>query len=96
MPRRIASRLSRMAATPSVHQDFARVGLVEAVQDRHQRRLAGAVLADDAVDRAATDGKIDAAAGLHRPEPLVDPTQLDRWRGSVGLQNQFGQALSLM
>ncbi len=37
----------------AVDADLAAVGLVEAVEDRHQRRLAGAVLADDAVDRAA-------------------------------------------
>ena len=41
----------RLAADP----DLAAVGLVEAVEDRHQRRLAGAVLADDAVDGAALD-----------------------------------------
>ena len=33
----------------AVDEDLAAVGLVEAVQDAHQRRLAGAVLADDAV-----------------------------------------------
>ena len=33
-------------------QDLAAVGLVEAVEDAHQRRFAGAVLADDAGDRA--------------------------------------------
>src|SRR3546814_5075140 len=35
---------------PPVDEDLAAVGLVEAVEDAHQRRLAGAVLADDAVD----------------------------------------------
>ena len=37
----------------AVDTDLAGVGLVEAVEDGHQRRFAGAVLADDAVDRAA-------------------------------------------
>ena len=41
----------------AVDADLAGIGLVEAVQDRHQRRLAGAVLADDAVDRAALDAR---------------------------------------
>ena len=39
----------------AVDADLAGIGLVEAVQDRHERRLARAVLADDAVDRAALD-----------------------------------------
>ena len=39
----------------AVDTDLAGIGLVEAVQDRHQRRFAGAVLADDAVDRPALD-----------------------------------------
>ena len=51
--------------------DLAAVGLVEAVEDRHQRRLAGAVLADDAVDGAALDFQIDVAIGADRAEALV-------------------------
>ena len=39
----------------AVDTDLAGIGLVEAVQDRHEGRLARAVLADDAVDRAALD-----------------------------------------
>ena len=57
--------------------DLAAVGLVEAVEDRHQRRLAGAVLADDAVDRAALDLQMDVAVGMDRAETLVDADQLD-------------------
>ena len=57
--------------------DLAAVGLVEAVEDRHQRRFAGAVLADDAADRAALDGEIDVAIGPDGAEALVDPDQLD-------------------
>ena len=52
MPALIASCGPRMRALPAVDQDRAAVGLVEAVEDVHQRRLAGAVLADDAVDRS--------------------------------------------
>jgi len=37
---------------PAAYEDLASVGLVVAVQDPHQGRLAGTVLADDAVDRA--------------------------------------------
>ena len=62
---------------PALDADLAGIGLVEAVEDRHQRRLAGAVLADDAVDRARLDLKIDGAVGVDRTEALVDADQLD-------------------
>ena len=39
----------------AVDPNLAGIGLVEAVEDRHQRRFAGAVFADDAVDEAALD-----------------------------------------
>ena len=55
--------------------DLAAVGLVEAVEDRHQRRLAGAVLADDAVDGAALDFQMDVAVGMDRAKTLVDADQ---------------------
>ena len=64
----------------AVDQDLAAVGLVEAVEDVHQRRLAGAVLADDAVDRAGRDDEVDVAVGVDRAEALVDAAQLDRRR----------------
>ena len=57
--------------------DLAAVGRVEAVEDRHQRRFAGAVLADDAVDRAAFDDEIDVAVGVDGAEALVDSDELD-------------------
>ena len=41
----------------AVDADLAGIGLVETVEDRHQRRFAGAVLTDDPVDRAALDGR---------------------------------------
>ncbi len=42
----------RMNRTPA-HEDLARVGLIEAGENFDQRRLAGAVLADEGVDFAA-------------------------------------------
>ena len=73
-------RVLRAADRPllAVDQDLAAVGLVEAVEDVHQRRLAGAVLADDAVDRAGRDDEVDRPVGVDGAEPLVDPAQLDR------------------
>ena len=64
----------------AVDADRAGIGLVEAVEDRHQGRLAGAVLADDAVDRALGDGEVDVLVGVDRAEALVDADQLDRRR----------------
>ncbi len=68
------------SAVLAVDADLARIGVVVAVEDAHQRRLAGAVLADDAVDRALRDRDRDVAIGVHRAEALVDADQLDRRR----------------
>ncbi len=83
----VADRLARGADAHrlAVDADFAGVGFVEAVEDRHQRRLAGAVLADDAVDDAALDDEVDVLVGVNRAEALVDADQLDGGRGSAGL-----------
>jgi hypothetical protein len=62
----------------AVDADFAAIGSIEAVEDGHQRRLAGAVLADDAVHRAAPDLEVDVLVGMHRAEALVDADQFDR------------------
>jgi hypothetical protein len=61
----------------AVNEDVAIVGLVEAVEDRHQCRFAGAVLADDAVDRALPDLHVDVLVGVNEAEFLVDPLQLN-------------------
>jgi hypothetical protein len=57
MPAAIAAWLSGIWVF-AVDQDLARIGLVEAVEDRHQGRFARAVLADDAVDRAAATDRL--------------------------------------
>ena len=96
----------------AVDEDLAGVGPVEAVEDRHQGRLAGAVLADDAVDRARHDADRDVLVGLDGAEGLGDAAQLDRrgpglpgggWGGVVpprpvvGGQTQLsGQVLSVV
>src|SRR5438093_12870557 len=61
---------------------FRSVRLVVAVEDAHQSRLAGAVLADDAMDRARSHHERDVPVRVDRAEALVDPPQLDR-RGRV-------------
>jgi hypothetical protein len=61
----------------AVDEDLARIGLVEAVQDRHQRRLARAVFADDAVDRALRHRDVDVLVRLDRTEGLGNARQFD-------------------
>jgi hypothetical protein len=65
-----------------VEQDLALVGLVQAVEDVHQRGLAGAVLAEQAVDLAGLDGQADVVVGGQRAESLGDAPQFElhlRW-----------------
>ena len=58
----------------AVEEDLSGIGLLDAEQDLHQRRLAGAVLADHGVDRAGRDGKIDVLVGVNAARiGLVDP-----------------------
>jgi hypothetical protein len=60
--------------------DLALIGPKMAVEDVHQRRLAGAVLADQPADAAARDYEIDVAVRGGRAEAFADPAQLDRGR----------------
>ena len=78
----VADRLARGADSDrlAVDADLACVGFVEAVEDRHQRRFAGAVLADDAVDDSALDDEIDVVVGVNRAEALVDADEFDGGR----------------
>ena len=76
-------RLGDLASRPA-DADLARIRLVEAVEDRHQGRLAGAVLADDAVDGAALDPQRDVVIGRDRAEPLGDARKFDRGRRCSG------------
>ena len=72
---RVLRRLRIAAGSPS-HEDLAAIRPVIAVQDAHQRRLAGAVLADDAVDRSAAR---ERRSGSHGPRRTTCRSwQLDR------------------
>ena len=74
----------------AVDLDLAAVGRDEPDQDLHQRRLAGAVLAEDAVDLAAVEVEVDAVAGDDVAVALGDPCgwrrrdAADRSRSQVG------------
>jgi hypothetical protein len=54
--------------------DLPAVAVVDAHQDVHQRRLAGAVLADEGVNLAREDIEVDAVEGEHAGECLDDAT----------------------
>ena len=62
---------------PIVEYHGSRVGSVDALQDAHQRRLAGSVAADNRVDRSRRDGEVDAIVGDDRAEPARDATRSD-------------------
>src|SRR5712691_3075839 len=50
----------------------------QAVEDIHQRRLAGAVLADEGVDLARAHRQVDVVVGDHARPRLRDPAQVER------------------
>ena len=82
MPAAMASLLSSIVYRPSRDPDLAPVRPVEAVEDAHQGGLAGAVLADDPVNRAALDREAHVPVGVDAPEALVDAEKLDRRRAA--------------
>ena len=59
IPRSIASRGELIVTGLPLIEDLALVGPVEAVEDVHQRRLAGAVLAEQRVHLAAAEVEVD-------------------------------------
>ena len=59
----------------AVELDLALVGLVEAVEHVHQRRLAGTVLAEEAVDLAGLHREGDRVVGHHAAEAFGDASQ---------------------
>ena len=61
----------------AVEEDLALVGLREPVEDVHQRRLAGAVLAEQRVHLAAAEVEIDVVVGDGAGEDLGDSPQLE-------------------
>jgi hypothetical protein len=65
-----------------VDEDLALVGLVEAVEDVHERGLARAVLTEQPVDLAGTDDQVDALVGDDARKPLCDPPQLELHAGA--------------
>ena len=77
MPTSIASVGDLNTPLLAVDADLAVVGLLHAVEDLHQRRLAGAVLPDEGVDGARADGEVDVVVGDDAREALADARQDD-------------------
>jgi hypothetical protein len=77
----------------AVDLDGPLVRPLHAVQDLHQRRLAGAVLPHDRVHLAGAHGEVDVAVGDHAGEPLRDPLEADDGLGhaapSTGVRRAF-------
>ena len=92
MPWLIASRDERILTGSPLTRISPEFGLVEAVENRHQRRFSGAILADDAVNDAAFDDEIDVIVGVNRAEALVDADQFDGGRGFLGLSGHAGRS----
>ena len=72
---RVLRRLERDGL--AVHQDLALVGLVEPVEDVHQGRLAGAVLAEQGVHLARPQVEVDVVVGDDSRKALRDPAKLE-------------------
>ena len=57
--------------------DVALVGSVRSVQRLHQGALAGAVLADDRMDRSGQHRQVHAVVGDHAGKSFDDPAEFD-------------------
>ena len=80
----IASRGEPMRTGSPSEADLALVGLVEPVEDVHERRLARAVLPEQGVHLALAQVEVDAVVRDQRAEALGDALELEgagwRWR----------------
>ncbi len=72
------------------------VGAVHPVEGLHQRRLAGAVLADDGVHRPAPHAQVDVVVGHDAGEALGDARELDGRRASSSAAVPCGTSVTVM
>ncbi len=77
IPRSSAVARGRDRRLDALDEDRAGVGAVQAGEDPDQRRLAGAVLAEQAVNLAPPERQVDPVVGEHSGEGLRDPHELD-------------------
>src|SRR5581483_5860594 len=97
-PPRVGRR-AELDRTP-VEEDLAFVGPHVAVEDLDERRLAGAVLAEQRV-HARRELEVGVVDGEHRPEALHDPARgerrdppLDAWRCGERRHPSFSSSAS--
>jgi len=76
----------------AIHGNFAAIGLLNAGQDVHQGRFPGAILAQQGMNPAGINIKIDVAVGYDAGEHLADPPQGDQ-RGCAGGKRQSVQKI---
>src|SRR5204862_1369509 len=76
-----------------VDQDRPRVGPEQAGEDADQGRLAGAVLAEEAMHLAAAERDVDVVVGEDAGKRLRDPPQLDDRRPGVVRRAQSQRSL---
>ena len=79
-PDPLAQRGSVVAHVEAEHARAAGVGLQQRGEDAHERRLAGAVRAQQPHDLALPDGQVDAVERAHLAEALDEAAHLDRGR----------------
>ncbi len=79
---------------PTVDLDHTRIGTVEAGQNVHQRRLAGAVLAEKGMDLADARFEVDLVVRDDSREDLRDPAHRDGRRLPCGVSVGTGEARS--
>ncbi len=82
IPSAVASWGREIETSSPSKRIVAVVGGVDAGDRLHQRRLAGAVVADQADDLAGVDGEVDPVQSLDRAESLADSLELEE--GSAG------------
>ena len=82
----------------AVDPDRALVGARQTGEDPDQRRLAGAVLSEQAVDGAAAEHQVDVIVGEDARKRLRDSDELDdRWRWlGLSLQQVVASSGSVM
>ena len=78
IPRAMASAGPAIRTGCAVEQDLALVRPRQAVEDVHEGRLAGPVLAEEGVDLAGADVQVDAVVGDHPGIALRDAAHLER------------------
>ena len=79
----------------AVQVHLALVRAVEPVEDAHQRRLAGAVLAQQGVDLALAQVEIDAVVRDDRAESLGDAPELEGERGIAAARGYLPSSVGM-